>query len=440
MNPKCRIVVAIPAYNEGSRIKNTLEQFTKQDLNPNLFEIIVFATPFEGDTTESEVLKFKEQYPQVSVIFANNPLDKNEPMTLGNHRRYATDIAAARILNRGQVKEDTILLSNDADTVAIDENYLSSILDELDRNPLEDGLVTNVKIPAAAMAKPNVAAGFSLIDTFEKTFALGDIGEGEEKIPEPAITNGPSTAVRASIYAAVGGYNPQAVIAEAWELGWLIADAGDWNPDRIKYNDKTGLITDPRRFLDAVANRVPVDQQLLDFQTRPELRGLNNEQILDHIPDSFDWELFQDDVDSVWYSQYSGSNNRIGKRRFELIFKATMEKLGVEYKIDTIDGHEAVKLINVDRLLNHLAKLVGKKSIEIVHSQPRVYTPEMISQLKNFFSTTTGVIEARSAKAERIASDIRSAQATGEENKLPQLMSEYERFAGHNYTTAAVAS
>ncbi len=429
MKPSCRMVITIPAYNEGSRIKHTLEQYVGQNIDPSLFEIVVFANPAENDNTPEEVARFKDENPQVSVVFVNKTWDEGEPATVGNARKYASDIAMTRVLNRGSNKGNTIIVCNDADAVFIEKNYLSSVLAEFDGNPFRDALVTNMELPPEAMAKPNVATGYSLLDTFERTSAAGDLGGGQDNIPEPALINGRSSAMRMSIYAAVGGYNPAAVISEDFELGWILADARDWNPDRIIQFDATRLVTDPRRFMDSVINRVPVDQMLFDFQTRPDLRRLNNEAVLALIPDTFDWELFQDEADSVWTSQYSGQNKRIGKEKFALIFKSTMDKLGVEYEITKTDG---IALTNVDRLIQRLAG--SGREINIVHSQPRTYTPEMVRIIQNYFSEIPkGVIEARSLRADKIADKIKLAQGEGKVESLNVLLKEYERFAGHKY-------
>lgn len=430
MNNNCRMVITIPAYNEGTRIKNTLEQFAHQDIDPSLFEIVVFANPAENDITEAEIAKFKEENPPISVISVTKPWNEEESKTVGNARKYAADIAMARILHRGPTDKDTLLITNDADTVKIDHDYLRKILAEFDEDPTKDALVTNLGIPQETMNKPNVAAGFALLNTFEKVYATGDIGEDQEKIPEPALTNGRSSAIRSAMYAAVGGFNPDAVITEDWELGWMIADARDWNEERITYYDQTELITDPRRLLNAIVSRVPVDQQLLDFQTKPELREQNNQELLSQIPDSFDWELFQDDIASLWKSQEVGSNKRIGKKRFALLFKATMDTLGVTYRI-TEDDEAA--LVNADKLLE---KLAGPgRHIEIIHSEPRVYTPDLSTKIRGFFSgLPVGVLGSRAAKADRIAAEINSAQISGESDKIPGLIKVYERFADHEYT------
>lgn len=429
MDPNCRMVITVPSYNEGSRLRHTLEQYAKQNIRPKLFEVVIFTTPVENDSTPHEIEQFRNEHPEISVVFVSKPWEEGEPATVGNGRKYAADIALTRLDQRGPNGEDTILVVNDADTVAIPEDYLKNILDELDRNSLEDAITTSLAIPQEAMAKPNVAMAFSLLNTFEEIYATGNIGENRDKIPEPALTNGRSTAIRVSSYAAIGGYNPNAVISEDWELGWMLADSRDWNPTRIGYFKGTQLITDPRRFIETVINRVPTDQQLIDFKSKPEVRQLDNQKALALVPDSFDWELFQDDVDSIWHSQESGVNMRIGKKRFQLIFNTTLDKLGVKFKIDKSGG---IELINVDGLLKNLSR--SNQNIEVVHSSPRKCSPELIRKIREYFSgIPIGVIKSRLLKAKRIAEEIKQAQEIGGSDRKNILQDNYERFAGQEY-------
>jgi glycosyltransferase involved in cell wall biosynthesis len=435
MKPTTRMVVTIPAYNEGSRIKRTLEQYLNQDIDPNLYEIVILDNHPENvadDITASEVEAFKQEHPEISVILAQKVWSENEPATVGNARKYAFDIAQARIISRSSSVEDTILVSNDADIVSISPNYLANILMNFNNNKKVDALVTGRSLIPEAFAKPNLAAAVLLWDQLDRTIANDEVGPPENRIPEPASLAGCSTAVRAAIYAAVGGFNAEATLAEDTELGWMISDARDWNADRIVQFDQVSLSTDPRRFLDAIVNRVPISEMFTNFQQKPEIRQMNNEGVLDLIPNTFDWEQFQDDADSFWQSQDAGMYKRLGKR-FEPLFESAMNKLGVEY--DIVGSRLILK--SVDGLLENLAGPVG--NIDVVHSEPRVLGIEAVKDIKQFLSgIPEGVLGAWSAKADRIATQIQSAQDKREVEKLPGLLNAYKHYAGHEYSANRV--
>lgn len=376
MQQSCRMVITVSAYNESTRIRHSLTQYAKQQVDPTLFEIVVVVYPTPNDTTPAEIEEFSQEYPNIVLTTCYLTPGHDEPETLGLNRKFGCDIALLRMLYRGTVDQDTIIIINDADIRGLADNYLSSILNKLDNNPQIDALTTEVRIPELAMQKPNVSAALRLHNAFEKNFAKD----------EPALigsTAGTSGAVRASMYAAVGGFNPLAVIGESWELSWLIADARGWQRNRVIYFDQTFLVGDPRRILDSILHRIPIDQGLVGYQENIAVRELDNNAILALIPDKLDWELFQDDVDSLWRSQRTGSNNRIAREQFVNLFKQTMDELGITYELDDSGG---IRLLNVHGL--------GPR--DIIHSSPRSYTPELIQQISNTFATfTQGCIEAR---------------------------------------------
>jgi hypothetical protein len=169
----------------------------------------------------------------------------------------------------------------------------------------------------------------------------------------------------------------------------MIADARNWDAERLVRFDGTIIVTNPRRHLDAIVNKVPFNQMLFDFDKRPDLRQMDNNELLAKIPDALDWELLQDEVNDAWQAQYGGYK-RFGDR-FEPLYKAAMSKLGIEYEL----VGNSVVLKNVDGLLAHLSN--GGKPVEVIHSEPREYSPELIQELKSFFGALPkGVIEARS--------------------------------------------
>ena len=195
--------------------------------------------------------------------------------------------------------------------------------------------------------------------------------------------------MRASILAAVGGCNPNASVNDDREMGWLIADARKWDPKRIIRFDGTRMITDARRFMDALANELPADMMLLGFNVKPEIRQLDNEKVLSLIPDDIVWELLEADLDSTWMSQYTG--NKLYANKFPDAFERSMEALGIEYSI--VDGRLALK--SVDKLLKNLSKIYGRE-VGIKHCAPIIYTNEMIQEIKPFFeSLSKGAVEAR---------------------------------------------
>lgn len=387
---KTRVVVTIIAYGEGVRIKNTLEQYLNQDIDPSLFEIILLENHPQRvprDNTEEEIKKFIQENPNIKVIYAHKMWMKDEYATIGNARKHVFDIALNRILRRGSGFKDTILISNDADAINYDSNYLSSILKKFDDSPEVDALVTKMSIPDYSMAKPNIAVATEILDFMERNIVKENKKLGEPA--DPVIFVGRSSAMRASIIAAVGGCNQRATVHDDRELGWIIADARNWDAKRIVQFDETSMVTDPRRHLDALASGLPVDLMIFNFHAKPELRQMDNLEVAALIPDDVDWEMLEEDINSTWQSQFSG--NKLYAKKFEPVFRILMDMLGINFLI--INGN--VSLQNIDKLSKKLSKKYGRQ-VEIKHSETIAYTPELIKEIKTFFtSLSEGAVGAR---------------------------------------------
>lgn len=396
LSSETRVIVTIISYGEGHRIKNTLELYLNQDIDFNLFEIILLDNHPENvdrDNTEEEVKKFIQENPNIKVIYAYKTWKEGEYAAIGNARKHVFDISLNRILRRGLGFKDTILISNDADAISYDSNYLSSIIKKFDSSPEVDALVTKMSIPDYAMAKPNIAVATEILDLMERVIIKENKDLGEPA--DPVIFVGRSCAMRSSIIAASGGCNQRATVHDDRELGWIISDARNWDPKRIIQFDETSMVTDPRRHLDALASGLLVDLMLFNFHVKPELRQMNNEEVLKLIPDDVDWELLQEEIDSTWMSQFSG--NKLYANKFEACFRFVMDKLGIDYEI--INGHVSLK--SIDKLLENLSHKYGKK-VNIKHSKPIVYTPDLIQEIKIFFSSLSeGAIGARKLSINR---------------------------------------
>src|ERR1019366_4138851 len=288
-----REIVTIIAYHEGPRIRHTLDTYVGQDLGPNQFEIILLDNhPYDQDrdNTHIEVERFQKDNPDVSVIYAHKVWQTTELATVGNARKYVFDIALVRMHARGKGTHETILISNDADTVDLDKNYLSAIKNEFQENSAVDALVTPTVVPLSTILKPNIYAALSLWDAIDDIIARH----------EPHNLIGRSSAYRASIFAAVGGYNPNGKMAGDLETGFLIADARCWDPRSVIRLATTKHVTDPRRILESVASRTPIDEMYYKFVSSPEVRDANTAQLLTMVPDDLDWELFEEDADMFW--------------------------------------------------------------------------------------------------------------------------------------------
>jgi len=382
-----RVIVTIIASREASRIRHTLNTYVKQDLPATRFEVIVLdnhKSDVAPDNTASEIEAFQHGNPDIALIYSQKTWQPDELATVGNARKWVFDMALARIDARGVNPQSTIIVSNDADTVDNNDNYLSSILNKFDSDGHVEALVTPSGVPFSSIEKPNVYAALYLWDALDDVVAKN----------EPRNLIGRSSAYRASIYAATGGYNERGKMAGDLETGFMIADARRWDPRSVILFNGTRQTTDPRRILESIANRIPINEMYYKFVSSPEIRDANNNELLAMIPDSLDWELFEEDADNFWGGGDTGMYKWRGEQ-FHDDFKTAMDSIGAEYRID--DGR--LYLTNLDTLLSNYEKEFGR-TLEIIHSERRPRDAEREKTIKQFFLTVSdSAIECRNRLA-----------------------------------------
>lgn len=378
-----RVFVTIIAYQEGKRIYDTLNYYAAQDINKNFFEIIIFdnhggsVTP---DNTFENVKKFKDEHPDVNVRYIHKIWQDTDIASMNNARKHVMDIALYSIFSRGAGYKECVLISNDADCEGLSKNYLSSILHTFDSNSFVDALVTSIVVPFNVIVKPNLFSVLTLWDTIDHYCTMNSL---------PGI-RGNSSSFRCSTYAAVGGHNPKGKIVEDLEIGLCIADARKWEKGRIITLNEAKYTQDPRRHLVAMAARVPVNEMYGDVTTRQDIRVASNSGLLEMIPNSLDFELLEEDMDSFWRAKGTGMYKWRGDL-YEKDFENAMRDLGISYTIK----NDRLYITNIDQLLNIYQEEFGERP-EVIHSTRREMDHVRNQEIREFFSTVTdNYIECR---------------------------------------------
>ncbi len=363
MDSERRIVVTVPAYAEGKNIRKMLDFYVNQKdsdgntIDPKLFEIIIVDNhpgSVPKDETQSELEKFRTDHPEINAFYVEKVWSEEEG-GVGAARKYAADLALLRDSKRPAKSGDMIIISADADLDGLTDKYISRTIETFDSNHYIDAAVGKSNLPEEALAKPNIRAAQRFWTTLDRLIARDAEGAPSARQFRSPGMIGRNSMFRASIYAAIGGYNPKAKLAEDLEIGWLINEARGHNPDRILYKNSTEVITNPRRFLAAAAQGIPLLKMYGGFHENTEIRRLDNKALLAKIPDKFDVRRFEEDVDALWQASKSSQYGWLGPR-FEPLFKRAMGLMGADYEI--VEGH--VKVTNVDRLTSGLGKVVKK--------------------------------------------------------------------------------
>jgi hypothetical protein len=264
---------------------------------------------------------------------------------------------------------DLILVSQDADLESVSDRYVQDMIDAFDQNPQVDAVAGKWTLSDEVLSKPTLRAAqrlWYILDRVIQKDAEGDVrddkGNSLRSIRSPGLV-GRNAAFRASIYSAVGGYNPKAKLAEDLEVGWMINNARNYDNKRSIYLNKAVLVSSPRRFLAAFVQNNPLITMYGGFHENSEVRRLDTDGLLNRIPDEFDVSRFEIEVDAIWQAHLRGQYNYLGDRFNSLFDKVMKTYMGVEYEI--------VEIINSDgKKESHVRIKDASKLIDALKNSP----------------------------------------------------------------------
>lgn len=370
MEENCRIVITIPARQEGKIIKGALEKFLNQKdrsgnlIDPALFEIVLVDNHPENepaDDTKQQVDEFMRNHPEIRLSYAHKAWKSGEG-NVGRARKYATDLALFRDSNRSRQNGDLILVNNDADIDGLSDEYVFEMINQFDTYKDVDAVAAKWTLPPEALAKPNLRAAERLWYILDRVIQKDLAGiPGGRNIRAPGLI-GRNSAFRTSIYAAVGGFNPNATLAEDLEMGWMINQGRGNDPTRFKFVNRAEVVSNPRRFLAAWFQNTPLIQMYGGFHENTAVRSMDNQQLLASVPDTLDSARFETEADALWRAAKDpqGQYSWLGPR-FDDLFKRTMEFMDVDYQIeDRLDAdgvtRSHVKITETARLVAGMAR------------------------------------------------------------------------------------
>lgn len=205
MQKETKVVVCIPiaSHQEFNNIYKTLESYAKQNANKKEFEVLLFVNAPEKaemekkeeiNKTMSEIKRAKNEFPELQIRVAQAFLPQDQ-VKIGNIRKIGTDLALLRQKN-AKIKEDLILLSNDADNQGVSDEYVDSYIKYFKENPEKEGAVGNLQYD------PNAFIRFPIIHV-QQEFAtfLDQVGFENGNV----TLLGNNSCMKSSIYAAIGG-------------------------------------------------------------------------------------------------------------------------------------------------------------------------------------------------------------------------------------------
>jgi hypothetical protein len=366
MSPETRVAIAIPAagHQEGKNIYETLTSYSKQTADPKTYELVVFVnypmtdkdgSPVKPDATYSEILRFKKDYPNIPVRVMQRPLLRKDAK-IGNIRKILNDSIMLRQQQRGKDAPDLIVISNDADNKGISQNYIEDFIKSFDKNPKKDAFMGNLDWdPEALIQYPEIFVG-AKIDQYLTAL--------NRKHKNKMTSSGANFAFRSSMYAAVGGYDETATLAEDVTLGRAIMN-GRRNNGAIGYNQRSLLYTSARRSIAALKQgHAHIEQwDQLPFGADDELR--KNASISSGSEPDFNDPTYvnglKNRIESIVdrtlsvFSKWDGGLAKDDDR-----YKKVLKALGISYKITKKGG------IEITDMQSFVTKLKQNKALALL--------------------------------------------------------------------------
>ncbi len=326
MRPHTEAVITVPAYHEGGNLEKTLRNYAKLG-GRDTFEIVILENhprSVERDDTPAVIERMQREFPDMRIVHLYKVFDEKPP--IGLVRKYLADAVLLRKQQVG-VNENIVLISNDADLEDISEKYATTIINQFKKHKEIDAIGAKWDFPVESFRQ------FPLFHASQRLWHYLDIAIRYHYLKSPDLI-GRNSAFRSSVYAAVGGYNPRAELAEDLEIGWLIKEARGYDAKRIGYLNSAWLVSNPRRAVAKMLSGGRIVQQYGDFHVNEDIRRAPLEDLLREKRD-FEDDEFGKEVQSIYehYARWKKSSGGWMEDDYlERSFTRAMGWLGVEFQ------------------------------------------------------------------------------------------------------------
>jgi serine/threonine protein kinase len=334
MQPQTEVVACIPVagHQEVASIYNTIASYANQKADPKSFEVLLlvnFPQRLIGERsddirkTQEEIEKAKRDFPKLRLRVATTILPDDQ-VKIGNIRKIGTDLALLR-QRRSKSHKDLVLLSNDADNEGLSENYVTNFVRHFTEHPEKDGAVGNLQF------SPNGFIKFPTIQV-KAEFATNLDQQGFKNGNVDLFGN--NSAMKSSIYAAIGGYPTALKTGEQEWTGNTIRKLRK-SKKTLGFVEDGLLLTSVRRLLITELKKLENQVAFGDHSAEAEMRALD----LDSYP-PFDFSKPEAVEDlrqklEVIVNKTVGhyeSGDKLGKNSW--FYMTNLEKVGIKYKVE----------------------------------------------------------------------------------------------------------
>jgi hypothetical protein len=295
---ECVVAIPVAGHQEYENIFHTLEQFARQDMSPENYEIVLYLNMpgKEGENdaelagslhlTLDEIDRFKAQYPSVTVRTITTTYRVGEA-SIGAIRAELWNALSYDLIQRGR-KEDILVISSDADIVSLNSVYLSDMASTFQNEDVDIVAAQLTWQPVDGLPYNSPVNKILRYQTF--------LDNVRDRHADSFHTADANTGISLAMYMAIGGYNKGLALGEMNNLVSRIRYMRQPNDQR----DTDGYVK-PEKAIEAKALRATLrthsrrlikamalgyspynawDQRLITFGANDELR---TEQAPGHV-------------------------------------------------------------------------------------------------------------------------------------------------------------
>jgi hypothetical protein len=418
-NNNAKVVITIPAYMEGKNgsLEKTLEALTKVKGRSN-FEVVIFENHTAGqerDNTGSIIEKYRQQHPDLHVTHLYHAF--TEKPSIGEVRKVMVDAVMLR-KQKARIEQSQIIVSQDADLIDINSDYVDILIERFERESTLDAIAGKWDFPMETYEK------MPILHASQRLWQYFDIAFRNYHLNAPELI-GRNSAFRSGVYASIGGYNPEARVAEDLEIGWMVKHARRYDSKRVKYVNPASLVSNPRRAVAVLAQGGKLPEQYGDFHENEVVRNISLDELLEQNNDMTLQQLAMQ-VQAIYefYQRFKRSKGGwMGPEEGKTIDKAferAMRFLGVAYIIQ----NDRVVITNIEKLVEGVERRFGK-NLEVIDNPTSSQNPSEGSQLPGTTEEQAGDAELASSSQPEYIQEIRPEeqlrQVDIEEDLYPTL-------------------
>lgn len=303
MSEKTRAMMHLVMFQEEKYAYDALSQWLNQTANKDTWEITVLVNRRQSnqeDRTLEEVKRFQADHPEINV----HVLHKVFPDAIGGvgaARKYTTDLALLRSINRPRQDGPLYILSEDAETNSVDPKTIERIIKKYDDNPQLDALRGKQYFDDNVL-RQNDLLKFDRFNSILIEQLLRDqrlrpeVNENFSFFWNTVITGGWNTSFTADVYAQIDGYGTrpwldQLGTTEDVDIGRRISilrSNQTRNGVPVPNTHSIGthpskLRGSPRRFLHSLASGIGAYAHFDDEQVSAQIRHGDTDEMLKRI-------------------------------------------------------------------------------------------------------------------------------------------------------------